>query len=90
MRDDVLSRALSGLRDDARSTRMGEKVGGKPKLILSISMGEPEAADAAEAEPITDSLEGDSMETLAEEEDACPMCGMSGAHEPDCEACEGY
>jgi hypothetical protein len=73
---DVLTRALSSLRSDARASRMGEKIGGKPKLVLSISVGEPDG-DEPPSDPVG-SLEEPT-------DDFCPECGMSGGeHAPDC------
>jgi hypothetical protein len=85
--DDILSRALGSLRDDARSMRHGSG-GGKPLLVLSISAGDAlEGGEAPTDVPEDDGLLGAELDAG----DTCDECGMSGGeHAEDCVGCEGY
>jgi hypothetical protein len=84
--DDILSRALGSLREDARSMRFGSGGGGKPLLTLTISTGEEEMGETPTDVPADDGLPSAELDAG----ESCDECGMSGGeHAEDCVHC-GY
>jgi hypothetical protein len=85
--DDILSRALGSLREDARSMRFSSGAGGgKPLLVLSISAGDAaEGGETPTEVPADDGLPSAELDAG----ESCAECGMSGGeHSEDCVHCE--